>query len=133
MAKDRFYRSKPHVNVGAIFGLRKLGLSDLGAIQVANSQPVANPRDRKLAAEVAGDAASGLQTGKRQHKPVSATASQKPLIDNELRLLGFSNKGIQQLTLGLPMTGPNDLGLLCEVLMELAREEYVYFKVTLTN
>lgn len=136
MAKDRFYRSKPHVNVGAILGLQKLGFSGMGVFQIARDQAVSNPSDRKLAAEILDDAASGLPTGKRQHKPFSVTRPLKPLVDTELRLLGFSVAGIQQLGLGQAMSSPVDRGLLCEVLADVADQkhrEVKYYTITLTD
>ena len=52
MAKDQFYRTKPHVNAGALFGLQKLGFSGLGVFQIANAQVVTDPQDRDLVAAV---------------------------------------------------------------------------------
>jgi len=52
MAKDTFQRTKPHVNVGALFGLQKLGFSGLGVFQISNAQMVTDPQDRDLLAAV---------------------------------------------------------------------------------
>jgi hypothetical protein len=136
MAKDRFYRSKPHVNVRAMLGLQKLGFSGLGVFQIARDHAVTNPSDRKLAAEILEDAASGLPTGKRQHEPFSVTKPQKPLVVHRFSELGFSDEGIQQLALGQAITGSGDQELLCEVLAEVADQkhrEVKYYTITLTN
>ena len=52
MAKDQFYRTKPHVNVRAVSSLQQLGMTPIGARQVLNGQLVSNPGDRELLAEM---------------------------------------------------------------------------------
>lgn len=52
MAKDRFIRSKPHVNVGTIRRLTRRGFTPLGAHQIAHGLVVTNPADRTRLAEM---------------------------------------------------------------------------------
>ncbi len=52
MAKDQFYRTKPHVNVRAVSSLQQLGMTPIGARQVLNGQLVSNPGDRELLADM---------------------------------------------------------------------------------
>jgi hypothetical protein len=55
MAKDRFYRTKPHVNAGALDRLKQLGFSGLGAYQIATGQIITDPHDRQVVAELLCD------------------------------------------------------------------------------
>lgn len=85
MAKDRFYRSKPHVNVGLLRPLVELGFTATGSHQLLFSQPLTGADDQRLLERLVEPqpSASGLPTGKRQHKPVSAT---RPTAKAELLL-----------------------------------------------
>ena len=60
MAKDKFERTKPHVNVWAMNGLAQLGFSAAGVHQIATGQIITDPEDRKLAAEILTGAAAPL-------------------------------------------------------------------------
>ena len=51
MAKDRFIRTKPHVNVSTMRWLTQRGFSPLGAHQITRGLTVTNPADRVLVAE----------------------------------------------------------------------------------
>ncbi len=67
MAKDVFYRSKPHISAASVNRLRDVGFSFSGAWQIANGHVVTNPSDRALIAEVlrrvADAAANGADGG----------------------------------------------------------------------
>ena len=52
MAKDRFYRTKPHVNGGGMIQLQQLGFSALGVHQIRHQQVITDPQDRGLVAEI---------------------------------------------------------------------------------
>ncbi len=58
MAKDRFYRTKPHVNVGTIRRLTQRGISPLGAHQIMHGMVVTNPTDRMRLAETIAETTS---------------------------------------------------------------------------
>ena len=49
MAKEKFTRTKPHVNVGT---LRNLGFSMTGAMQIANGSPMTLSDDREVLREL---------------------------------------------------------------------------------
>jgi hypothetical protein len=51
VAKDRFYRTKPHVNVATTRWLAQRGISPLGVHQITHGLVVTNPTDRALVAE----------------------------------------------------------------------------------
>ena len=55
MAKEKFTRTKPHVNVGS---LRNLGFSMTGATQIANGSPMTVREDRELLLDLLADATS---------------------------------------------------------------------------
>ena len=113
MAKEKFYRTKPHVNGGA---LAQIGFSALGILQITSGQMVTNPQDRDLAAEVlttSSNQASGQATGKRQHMPIRFRA----YVDSNVFLkLGFSAAGAHQIAMGAVVTDPQDRGLVAEIL-----------------
>ena len=52
MAKERFYRTKPHVNVAAMSALKQLGLSAVGAQQAVLGYLISDPTDRALVGEL---------------------------------------------------------------------------------
>jgi hypothetical protein len=93
MAKEKFCRNKPHVNIGSISTLRRLGLTAAGAQQVLSGRLVTNLDDREIVADLlstlvdqahpnarlagsggfilgANNAQAGQATGKRQHMPI---------------------------------------------------------------
>jgi hypothetical protein len=132
MAKDQFYRTKPHISVVAINGLRSMGFSGLGVNQIMRAEPLLNPNDRKLAAEILVNATSG----KRQHKTftiekhVDKVKAQLlytvghlnggktlPAVMLGWRQLGFSPQAVLHIALGQPVSESADRELLCEVLM----------------
>lgn len=116
MAKDKFYRMKPHVYGGARMGLSQIGVSNLGVLQITSGHMVTDPQDRGLMAEVLttlSNPTSGQATGKRQHMPI------RPRLyfdSNALLKLGFSASGAQQIALGAIVTDPQDRGLVAEIL-----------------
>ena len=132
MAKDRFYRSKPHVNVAARFPLGQLGFSAPGVFQISHGQAVTDPRDRQLAAEILGST-SGLPTGKRQHTPYSVTKPQDRLVLDGLRRIGITPHGIQQIGQGQPLTNYEDRERVCAALAKGKGKEVVYYTITLTE
>jgi len=147
MAKDRFYRTKPHVNGAVIFGLAQLGFSALGARQIEQGQAITDPRDRGLVAEILGggvrDSASRTNiqyytigpapdgAGRSDPDMVilamtyrhSVVLSTIPYLDAaamiQLKQLGFSAAGTHQIATGQIVTDPQDRGLVAEMLHEL--------------
>ncbi len=64
MAKDRFYPSKPHVNV-ARQRLRKVGMSLIGIDQVLNGRPVLQLEDCRLVSQIVLAAAAQIEFDSR--------------------------------------------------------------------
>jgi len=116
MAKEKFYRMKPHVNAGARMRLAQIGFSAAGVWQITSGQMVTDPQDRNLLAEVLTTLeipASGQATGKRQHEPLRFRA----YYDSTVFLkLGFSAFGAQQIALGAMVTDSQDRELVAEIL-----------------
>jgi hypothetical protein len=59
MAKDRFYRTKPHVNVATTRWLTQRGISPLGVHQITHGLMVTIPADRVLVAEMVAECSDG--------------------------------------------------------------------------
>ena len=51
MAKEKFERTKPHVNVQSV-RLQQIGISSIGARQALQGQPITDAGDRARVAEV---------------------------------------------------------------------------------
>jgi hypothetical protein len=98
MAKDRFYRSKPHVNVGLLPQLDRLGFTSVGSHQLLFSLRVTNPADQRMLDILVEPyhPARLLPTGKRQHKPFTVT---KPVEQGEVLLSLLSELGPQRFDL----------------------------------
>ena len=117
MAKEKFYRTKPHVNAGVEMRLAHIGFSAAGVWQITSGQMVTDPQDRKLLVEVLTTLktpASGQATGKRQHKEFEI----RPIDSNVFFKIGFSAIGARQITLNAMVTDSQDRLLIAEILTE---------------
>jgi len=123
MAKERFYRTKPHVNGGAMLGLAQLGFSALGARQIEQGQAITDPRDRSLVAEILGEGDSASRTEVKYYTVTLTNARVTQYLHAaamiQLKQLGFSAAGIHQIATCQVVTGAQDRDLVAEMLHEL--------------
>ena len=146
MAKDVFYRYKPHVNGGAMLGLAQLGFSPLGVRQIEHGQPLTHPQDRGLVAQILSEPAShsevkyytitlnqgrvdSMQGWGRWEVNLVAMCRLDPAAMIRLKQLGLSAVGIHQIAHSHVISDPHDRGLVAEIL----KEEVKYYTITLTQ
>jgi len=131
MAKDRFERTKPHVNVWAMDGLAQLGFSAVGVHQIATGQVVTDPADRALTAGILGDAQAHPSSGREQEYYTVTLTNGNVLPAQGLRFLtqvdraqlqelGFSVLGAEQIATGQMISDPEDRSLVAEIVTAVA-------------
>jgi hypothetical protein len=140
MAKDVFYRTKPHLNGGGMIQHKQLGFSALGVQQITHHQVITDPHDRGLVAEILGEGRIDPKS-RSEIKYYTITLTNAHVVPEQgwgrwevnpraipyldaaamiqLEQLGFSAVGIHQIATGQIVTDPQDRGLVAEMLHEL--------------